>query len=240
MRGYLHSNHINSHQCTSSRVHNVKMGEQKREKTKAGSPGDPWSDIRRQKSNPDAKPSPKKPWTPQALEESGDTNWRTPRRSIPVNQYQPLFSLSVWSINHPMRGSRQSTIDPRRHLCGFWFVKMKSRTFLSFVPTIQVKLFSEHDLFGTSDNSPWNGDLFLRFGVYRVDPLGLFFFCFFFFYHTREAWFTLYMSLDSTPGLSFPLLWDWMVLHFCYFATNYSVSVRSESPRSPTTKVVWM
>lgn len=164
MRAYLHSNHINSHQRTGPRVHNVKKQGKKGKKPKRVlrvildvTYGDRRESLK------------KKPWTPQALEGSGDTNWRTPRRSIPVNQYQPL-SLSVWSINHPMRGmrgSRQSTIDPKRHLCGFWFVQMKPRAFLSFVPT-QVKLSSEHDLFGTSDNSSWSGDLFLRFGVCRV------------------------------------------------------------------------
>lgn len=122
-----------------------------------------------------------------------------PCRPIPCRPIPAPLSLSIWSINH--RAHRWEALGNLRSIrdvttAGSDSFKLNPELFCLFVPTIGVKLSSEHDLFRTSDISPWK---WRSLAIRRLeDPPWILFFLGFF---TIRG----LVYLDLTHWLSFPL-----------------------------------
>ena len=129
MRAYLQSNHINSRDVTSSRVHYVVTagGKRKRKKRKRVLRVILDLTYNIQHTETENKFLKKKPEKKKSLGRhklSKEVERYKLKNPLVIYPCRPIpaplpFHLVDQSPCPPMRGSRQSTIDPRRHLCGF-------------------------------------------------------------------------------------------------------------------------
>lgn len=180
MRAYLQSNHINSRDVTSSRVHYVVTagGKRKRKKRKRVLRVILDLTYNIQHTETENKFLKKKPEKKKALGATSsrrkwrDTNWRIPWWSIPVDQYQPL-SLSIWSINH--RAHRWEALGNLRSIRDVTSADSDSP---KLNPELFCLLYPPSGLSSLRDNSPWKWRSFV---IRRLeDPLWIVSFFWFF------------------------------------------------------------